>query len=129
MALIDSDLAANRDLGSYTPDQLFAGEMDIATTDYPCAAATVLEKYRVVGVITASGLIVPHDPAANDGSQFAVGIACQPKAAGSAQKQVSIYVAGCFNHAMLVWNAATDTVPERKAAFARTPILIEEIDG
>jgi hypothetical protein len=129
MALIDSDLAANRDVGTYTPFQLFAGEVDPVTTDYPCAAATTLEKYRVVGVIAATGLIVPHDPAASDGSQFAVGIACQPKAATTGNKQVSIYVAGCFNHAALVWNAATDTVAERKAAFARTPILIEEIDG
>lgn len=129
MALIDSDLAASTSVGTYTPTQLFAGDKAPITTDYPAAAATVLEKNRVVGVVTATGLIVPHDPAAVDGSQVAVGIVCQPKAAGSAQKQVSIYVEGAFNHAALVWNAATDTVAERKAAFARTGILIEEIDG
>ncbi len=129
MALIDSDLAANTDVGSYTPFQLFAGEAKIVTQDYPVAAATVLQKYQVVGVVTATGLLVPHDPAASDGSQNAVGITCQPKAAGSAQKNHPIYVGGCFNAAALVWNAATDTMPERRAAFARTPIVIEHIDG
>lgn len=127
MPLIDSDLAANTAVGTYSHTQLFAGEAPITTTDYPCAAATVLAKHAVVAIV--AGLIVAHAPGASDGSQIAVGIMCQPKAAQSANKQVTIYTGGCFNAAALVWHADSDTIAERKAAFARTPILIEEIDG
>jgi hypothetical protein len=125
--MIDSDLAANTDVGTYSYTQLFAGEAPILTTDYPCAAATVLAKHAVVAIV--SGKIVAHAPAASDGSQIAVGIMCQAKAAQSADKQVSIYTAGCFNAAALVWHADSDTLAERKAAFVRTPIQIEEISG
>lgn len=127
MALIDSDLAAYTDLGSYTPTQLFAGDAPIVTTDYPCAAATVLAKYQVVAIVADK--LVAHNPGASDGSQIAVGITCQAKAAQSADKQVTIYRAGCFNHAALVWHTDSDTLAERKAAFVRTPIVIEQISG
>ncbi|AAQ63359.1 decorator protein D [Burkholderia phage BcepNazgul] len=123
--MIDRDLAGNGTEGSYIPEQLYAGEADIVTTRANVAAATVLEKYRVVALV--GGLLVPWNPAASDGSQKAYGISAQPKAAGAATVSHPVFVGGVFNHAVLVWDAAADTFEERQAAFAGTPVFIDRL--
>lgn len=112
-------LAGNRDLGTHTPFQLFAGEAEIVTGSYPVGAD--LSQYQVFAV-NAAGAAVPVAPAANDGTQIAVGVTAQ--AATVAQGNVPVYESGHFNHEALVWPAAWDTYAERKAAFARTTIKI-----
>ena len=115
-------LAGNRDLGTYTPTQLFAGESEIVTGNYPVGAD--LAQYQVFAV-NASGNAVPVAPAETDGTQIAVGVTAQ--AATVAQGNVPVYEAGYFNHEVLVWPAAWDTLAERKAAFARTTIKIGQL--
>lgn len=124
--VIDKDLAAGGVANSFDPVQLFAGDSPVNTDDgYVVASGQgVVPKYSVVAVLTSSGKLVKHAPAASDGSQNAIGITTQRVDATSADQKVAIYTAGTFNHNALVWNAASDTVAERKAAFARTPIQI-----
>lgn len=103
--------------------ELFAGDRPV-TTDQASTGATALAALAVIGRITATGKIVPHNPAAVDGSQNAMGITAQ---AIPANTRGPIYTGGSFNHAVLVWNAATDTLDERKAAFDGTPIQIGDL--
>ncbi len=103
--------------------QLFAGDRPV-TTDQASTGATALAALVVIGRITATGKIVPHAPAAVDGSQNAMGITAQ---AIPANTTGPIYTGGSFNMDVLVWNAATDTVDERKAAFDGTAIQIGKL--
>lgn len=112
--------AGNVDLGSYQPVHLFAGSADIVTDNFPVGAA--LAQYQVFAV-NAAGAAVPHDPAATDGTEKAVGIALYAADSGS----VVGYIGGDFNHEALVWDASLDTLAKRKAAFLRTNIAIKSL--
>jgi hypothetical protein len=123
-------LASGGVLGTYTPIHLFAGEAPVITGAETVASGQgVLAQHRVVGRITASGLLAAHNPGADDGSQVAIGILTQGVDATSANQNVAIYKGGYFNHAALVWHANTDTLVERKQAFDGTPIFIGTVSG
>lgn len=126
MAITDKDLAADATVGSYSPTQLFAGDVDVISDDGRVVASGqgVLPKYSVVAVLTSTGKLVKHAPAAADGSQVAVGITTQAVNTTSGDQKVAIYVAGYFNVAALTWAAATSTLALQKAAFARTSINV-----
>lgn len=115
--------AGQRDLGTYTPVQLHAGSADIVTDNFPVGAT--MAQYQVFAV-NAAGAAVPHNPAASDGTEKAVGITCYAVVSGT-DANVAGYIGGDFNHEALVWNAATDTLAERKAAFLRTNIAIKKL--
>lgn len=125
MPAIDKDMATSEIVGTQTILPLFAGEADV-TTEEGVVDTGVLAKYTVVGKITATGKLVALTPGASDGSQVAYGILTQAVDATSANVNVGVYVGGFFNDAALVWpnNTAYDTLIERQAAFARTPIRI-----
>lgn len=130
MTIRDKDLVAGfTSEGSYSPTQLFAGDSDVVTDDgYVVASGQgVVPKYSVVAILTASGKLVKHNPAGNDGSQFAIGITTQAANATSADAKVAIYKAGYFNHAALTWNASTTTLALRKAVFERTSVNIGSV--
>lgn len=122
---MDKDLASGELVGSQTILPLFAGDAEIVTEEAILDTGN-LAKYTVVGKITATGKVVVLTPGASDGSQIAYGILTQAADATSADVRVGVYVAGFFNDAALVWpvNAAYDTLIERQAAFACTPIHI-----
>lgn len=115
--------AGNRDLGTFTPVELFAGSADVVTDTFPVGAD--LETYQVFAV-NAAGAAVPHDPTASDGTEKAVGITCFAVTL-SAGGHVSGYIGGDFNHEALKWHASLDTLAERKAAFLRTNIAIKSL--
>lgn len=125
----DKDLAASAIEGSFDRTKLFAGDSPVNTDDgYVVASGQgAVPKYSVVAVLTATGKLVKHNPAGADGSQNAIGITTQAVDASAADQKVAIYTAGTFNAAALTWNVATDTMAERKAAFARTAIQIGTI--
>lgn len=117
--------AGQRDLGTYTPVQLFAGSADVVTDSFPVGAT--MAQYQVFAV-NAAGAAVPHNPAANDGTEKAVGItAFAVTYSAQTPSHVSGYIGGDFNHEALVWHADTDTLAERKAAFLRTNIAIKKL--
>lgn len=125
MGVVDKDLAGGEVFGAMNVTPLFAGQAPVVTEE-AIVDTGVLAKYTVVGKITATGKVVALNPAASDGSQIAHGILTQAVDATAADVRAAIYTAGFFNDAALVWpvGAAYDTLIERQAAFARTPIRI-----
>lgn len=115
-------LAGNESLGSWQPKQIFAGQSDIVTDDGE-TVAVAFAQYQIVSRLTAGG-IAPYNPAGADGSQVAIGIACQ---AGTVGKTAQWYTGGVFNHDALVWPASVDTLVKRKSVFARTNIQISSL--
>lgn len=125
MGVVDKDLAGGEVFGAVNVTQLRAGD-DPLKTEEGIIDTGVLAKYTVLGKITATGKLVALTPGAVDGSQIAYGILTQAVDASAADVRAGIYVGGYFNDAALVWpvDAAYDTLIERQAAFARTPIRI-----
>ncbi len=119
MATVDKDLAADELVGTTTITPLFAGDADVITEEAILDTGN-LAKYTVVGRIAATGKVVAHNPAAVDGSEKAIGILTQAADATAADVRVAIYTGGFFNHAALVWAAATNTLALRQAAFRAT---------
>jgi hypothetical protein len=115
-------LAGSEDLGSWAPTQIFSGESDIVTDGGEVGVA--FAKYQVIAIPTSGtnlGKLVPWDPAATDGSEFAAGIANEAGVVGS---NAPFYTGGVFNPDALVWPAAVTTLAAKKAAFQRTNIQI-----
>lgn len=98
----------------YTPEQLYAGEAPIVTNWAPALADLV--KYQVV-LLTPTGLAETGE---FDGTVPAV-ITAQPALTG---QNCPYFAGGAFNHEMLVWPAALDTLAKRKAFFGGTPIQV-----
>jgi hypothetical protein len=38
-----------------------------------------------------------------------------------------VFISGGFNHEALVWPVAIDTLAERQAAFARSPVYVQQL--
>jgi hypothetical protein len=109
-----NDLAGGiTELGTHEPLQLFAGEMPVFTDHGTAESGTTLAKYTVVQRDSDGFLI-----AWNGTDGVIVGITAQPVAAVGANVDVPIFTGGFFNHEVLVWPAAVDTLAERRAAFA-----------
>lgn len=118
-------LAGSKDLGNWAPTQLFSGESDIVTDGGEVGAA--FAKYQVIAIPTSGanlGKLVPWDPEATDGAQFAAGIANE---AGVVGGSAPFYTGGVFNPDALVWPAAVTTLAAKKAAFQRTNIQISTL--
>lgn len=115
-----SDLAAGGVVhGPQTVEQLFAGEAPIVTGKSVAVAATIA-KYQVC-VLTATGLITDFT-GVTTGDKCV--IAAQAATAGQA---VPYYEAGYFNHAMLTWPVAQDTLAKRKLFFTGTKISVGDL--
>ncbi|QVW27830.1 putative head decoration protein [Aeromonas phage AVP3] len=114
------NLAGNRDLGSFEPIALFAGEKEIVTESFVVGAD--LAQYQVFA-LNASNAAVPLNPAASDGTEKAVGVTTVPVKLAAGGK-VPAYTSAFLNHAVLIWPAALDTFEKRRAAFRGTGINI-----
>jgi hypothetical protein len=106
--------------------QLFAGEAPITTNRAEGGTNVNLAQYTVIAIV--GDKIVQYNPAGSDGSEKAAGILATPLntnagAGGVAGSWAPYYTGGDFNHAALVWPAATDTFAERRAAFAPTSTI------
>lgn len=125
MGVVDKDLAGGEVFGAVNITPLFAGQAPVVTEE-GIIDTGVLAKYTVLGKIAATGKLVALNPAGADGSQIAYGILTQAVDATAADVRAGIYTGGFFNDAALVWpaHASYDTLIERQAAFARTPIRI-----
>ena len=114
-----SDLAAGGVVhGPQTVEQLFAGEAPIVTGK--SVALNTITKYQVVA-LSATG--VSSDlTSVTEGDKCV--IAAQAATVGQA---VPYYSAGFFNHAVLGWPAAQDTLAKRKLFFMGTPISVGDL--
>jgi hypothetical protein len=108
-------------------DNLLSGSAEIITEGGYTVGATAIAALRTVGVVTATGLLVPHNPAAADGSQNLIGAMVYAGAANSTGN--SVYVAGQFNHDALTWDATLTTLALRRAQCRRTAFFVGSISA
>lgn len=102
-----------RQEGTYTPDNLLAGDSDDAVAiKGTLAAGNNLKRGTVLGKITASKKYTLSLAAANDGSQAADVILVHDADASSGDIEVLVYVAGPFNKNAVTYGAgqSLDTV-------------------
>lgn len=117
--MVDMTLAGTGTLGSFTPEQLFAGECNIRTTRKTFTAGAVFAQFEVVGLNPAGTKIVKLADAAGE-AHFVTAHAIDTSADGyNADADGPVYEEAVFNHEILVWPAAADTLAERQAMFAR----------
>lgn len=120
-----NDLAgSNLTLGSYTPEQLYAGDAPIHTD--AAKSGSVITKYEVVKKSNVSG-VWTVTRVANVGSDTGKDYVIAAQGATAAGKDTPYFDAGNFNHAVLVWPADLTTLAARKAFFGGTPIFIGHI--
>jgi len=132
--MVDKTLAGNGDLGSFTPEHLFAGESGVVRTSRGVfAAGLVFAQFEVVAK-NAAGKFVKLTQAGGgaiaDNAEAICMHAIDTSATGyNADTEAPVYEEGVFNHQLLTWPAAYDTLPERQAAFARgnTKITVERL--
>lgn len=113
--------------GSTSNPELFAGSADVTTLPVVFLTGADIAQYSVVGRIAASGKFVLSDPTAVDGSEVPIGIAVESAASASADAVGNIYISGCFNPAVLVWEAGYSTDVLKAKAFDGTAISIKNI--
>lgn len=93
--------------------QLFAGEAPIISDSAPALANVQMWQ---LCALTATGIrpfVWTNTPASDDAPRTAVITAI----GGTTGKQIPYYDAGKFNHEVVVWPAALDTLAKRKAAM------------
>jgi hypothetical protein len=112
-----SDLASGVTLvGTYETKLLWAGEAPITTNHYTLTIDVV--KYQVVSINAADQIV------AFDATLPKAAVASQPALAGDT---IAFFDGGFFNHDALVWPAALDTFPERRAAIPAGTLKIGTI--
>lgn len=121
--LASSDLSA----GSYTPENLLAGESDLITKPDVIAQAGAIATLTVLGRITASGKLIKSVRTAVDGSQNAVAILVEDVDTTAADVTAPVYVAGEFLMEALVWDASWDTEARKLSAFGDRGIVIKKV--
>lgn len=104
-----------------TSTDLYAGEAKIVS-DQIKTGATALQQFQPYVTDPATGISTPWD--GTDVAGGPIGITAQPIPANDGGPS---FVGGIFNHEALVWPVAIDTLDERKAAFAGTPIGVRKL--
>lgn len=116
-------LAQNSALDISAPIDLLAGSRELHTNRAVVATGVTVLQYQIIS-LNAAGEVILFDPAGSAPANLAIGIACVPATAGQG---LPYYTGGDFNHAKLVWPAATTTLALRKAVFARSGIAVSTI--
>jgi len=104
------------DQGSYTPDNLIAGDYPRTERVVTIASGANLTKGAVLGKITASGKYKLSASAASDGSEAPDAILAETANAASADVQAVVYFSGEFNELALTLGAS-HTVASIKAGL------------
>jgi len=120
--------AAFEELDTWSADLLISGSWPKLSPGrpYTVKADEVLEQFEVVG-LDGNGDLVP----AVLGTTEAIGVLTQAVTGNAGgTTTVPVFIAGCFNPDILVWDATYDTPAKKAAAFDGAPsptqILIKE---
>lgn len=89
------------DQGTYTPDNLIAGEYPRVERVVTIANSAALTKGAVLGKITASGKYQLSASAAGDGSETPDAILAEDSDASAADVEAVVYFSGEFNESAL----------------------------
>ena len=116
------DLLAHgvEDAGRFDQFDLYAGSGPWNTTQMQVADGLAIEQFQVLALF--GGKLV----AATDSNQ-AFAVAAQPIDTTTPGVFVPIFISGGFNHEALVWHATLDTLAKRQAAFAGTPVYVQQL--
>lgn len=95
--------------GSFTPDNLIAGEYPRTERMVTIASGADLTKGAVLGKITASGKYKLSASASNDGSEVPDAILAETASAATADVQAVVYFSGEFNELALTLGAGHTT--------------------
>lgn len=114
--MVDKTLAGTGTLGSFTPEQLFAGECNIRTSRGTFAAGKVFAQFEVVG-INENGEFDKLADATGEAQAVTVHAIDTSATGYNAAADGPVYEEAVFNHEVLVWPAAADTLAERQAMF------------
>lgn len=112
---------ANQNEGLVLGDGLKAElPMDASrATDTIVSGAGVIPIFRVLGRITASGLLTNYNPAGADGSQTAVAVAAESVDATSGARAITVIDwTATFARQCLSWGAGVTTDAHRETAIA-----------
>lgn len=114
----EAGLAAFEQLDSYEADLLISGSWPKLSPGYPLPvkAGQTLEQFQVCGI--EDGFVVP----AVKGTVQASLVSTQ-KVVGNAEGTTTapFFYSGCFNPAMLVWDASYASDEDKRAAFEGAP--------
>jgi hypothetical protein len=117
------DLLAHgvEDAGRFDPFDLYAGSGPWNTTQIQVSDGLAVEQFQVL-MINTSGQLAEYTM-----GSAASAIAAQPMEASTPGKFMPVFISGGFNHEALVWPAGMDTLAARQAAFARSPIYVQQL--
>lgn len=100
-------------LDTFTPDNLFAGNVFPIVTDKGTITGASLVRGTVLGQITVGGKLVAVDSTKADGSQTVYAILAEDTDASGGDKIAPVYLTGEFNEASLTFGG-TDTAADHK---------------
>lgn len=83
--------------GTYTPDELIAGDHPIRTRGVTILSGETVSRGDLLGIITASGKAILSASAAGDGSEVPTCIAGEDIDASGGDAESFAYIAGDFN--------------------------------
>ena len=110
--------------GTYSPDNLIAGDAMVRAEDVTIESGQDLVRGAVLGRVTATGEFKLSASAAGDGSETPVGILANDVDATGGATEAPVYVAGDFNERELTLGTG-HTLATVRNAFRGTPIFIQ----
>ena len=119
-------LAGNETVGVFTPDQLYAGEADIVTTQGVVpAAAGALPEYQVVADV--GGALVAYNKEGADGSEVPYGVLPHAIPDAGVDQDTPVIIGGVLNFDRLVADGATYAVLRAAFATGNSNIVIQKL--
>lgn len=123
---MDRALAGYGNEGTFTPDQLYAGEADIVTTQGSVGAASgALLKYQVVALV--AGLLVAYNPAGADGSEVPYGVLPHAIPDAGVDQDTPVIIGGVLNFDVLQAGGATYAALRAAFAESNSNIVIQKL--
>jgi len=111
-------------LDTFTPDNLFAGNVFPVVMDKGTITGASLTRGTVLGQVTTGGKLVAVDSTKSDGSQTVYAILAEDADASEADKVVPICLTGEFNEARLIFGG-TDTAATHKSNARKVGIFFK----
>lgn len=124
--MVDKALAGYETVDTFTPDQLYAGEADIVTTQGVVSSANgALAKYQVVANV--GGELVAYNKEGADGSEIPYGVLPHAIPDSGVDQDTPVIVGGVLNFDVLVADAATYQVLREAFAKSNSNIVIQKL--
>lgn len=115
--------------GTYSPDQLIAGDHPLRSMGVTVADGQTLTRGALLGIITANGKAVLSASAAGDGSEVPVAVLGEDVTADGADVVSFAYVAGDFNENQMTFGAGHTADSVRDGLRERSIYLHNPIEA